>query len=575
VLRQLNHILNSNAFQNAARLRAFLSFVVNESLSGRQAAIKEYTIGREVCGRSVSFDPKADPIVRVDANRLRSRLDVYYETEGARDSIRITLPKGTYVPVFKECAAPKTEAGQNSLAVLPFVNLGPAGEHDYFADSLTEELIHSLARLGGIRVIARSSVFFFKGRAENARDIGVRLNVDHLLEGSIRVSGERLRIAAQLTDVHRGWLLWSDKFECVWHNVFTVQDEIVASITDALRIRLTGESGSALFAHVTENVEAYAEYLRGRYFWNQRTPESLCASIRCYEQALGHDPQCAPAYSGIADSLMVMALNDQEPTLTLMPRARAAVHKAIEVRPGWPEALASRGSVRSVFDWDWQGGARDFEEAIRRNPGASHAHYLYVIVNLTPCGRWTEAIAALQSALRLDPVSSVLWRDLGLLHFMRRAWRDAEQAWSHAESLTPGFRGCLYWRARLAIETGRFCEAIAMLEARRAASPDNTRLLATTAYALARRGAIDEAQSILKHLTERARKGRVPALDFAVVFLGLCQPEQALDWLERACEERTAALYQFAVDPQFDSLRGQPRAEALRLALGLPLVIPG
>jgi tetratricopeptide (TPR) repeat protein len=238
-----------------------------------------------------------------------------------------------------------------------------------------------------------------------------------------------------------------------------------------------------------------------------------------------------------------MALNDQERTLIVMPRARAAAHKALEVRPRWPEALASLGCVKSVFDWDWQGGARDLEEATRRHPGAPNAHYLYGIVNLTPCGRWKEAIASVRAALRLDPVSPVLWRDFGLLHFMRRAWDEAEQAWREAEALSPGFRGCLYWRARLAIEAGRFDEAIALLEARRAAGSDNTRLLATKAYALARCGATDEVHSILSQLTARAQEGRVSPLDFATIWLGLQQPEQALDWLEKACEERAAALY--------------------------------
>jgi serine/threonine-protein kinase len=575
VLQQLDRIVDSGAFRNAGRLRAFLRFVVEETLAGRQGEIKEYPIAVVVCGRPPSFDPKLDPIVRVDATRLRSRLATYYQTEGTADEIRIELPKGSYVPSFAQVALAPAGHRMLSLAVLPFVNLSPDRERDDLVDSLTEELIHALVRLEGLRVIARSSVFQFKGRSEDGREIGRRLNVDYVLEGSARVAGGRLRITAQLIDVAHGWLLWSEKYECAWENVFAVQDEIAASITDALKIRLTGAVGPAVFTHATGNADAYADYLRGRHYWNQRTPEALAASIRCYEQALARDPCCAPAHAGIADALMVMALNDQEPTLAVMPRARASARKALELRPSWPEALASLGCVKSIFDWDWEDGARDLEESIRRQPGSPTAHYLYGIVNLAPCGRWMEAIRSLQAALRLDPVSPILLRDLGLVHFMRRAWDEAEAAWREAEELAPGFHGCLYWRGRLEIERGNFDGAIAALEARAAAGAANTRVLATLAYAWARSGAAERATAILENLEARAKGRRVPPLDFATVRLGLGQWEQALDWLEKACEERTAALYQFGIDPIYDPIRTHPRAEVLRLAMGLRRITPG
>jgi serine/threonine-protein kinase len=308
VRRQLDRILASRVFANAERLRAFLRFVVDETLAHRGDALKEYSIARAVCGRPTSFDPKQDPIVRVDANRLRSRLDSYYSTEGVGDPVRIELPKGAYVPVFS--AAP-ARAGQpqhpTSLAVLPFVNLGAPGEQDYFGDSLTDELIHSLSRLPGLRLIARSSAFQFKNRPEDARTIGARLNVQQVLEGSVRLAGRRLRITAQLIEVAQGWLLWSEKYECPWASVFAVQDEITASITDALRIHLSEETAPTLFHHVTDDADAYADYLRGRYLCNQRTAEGLLRSIEHHERALARDPNCAPAYIGIADALLVMA----------------------------------------------------------------------------------------------------------------------------------------------------------------------------------------------------------------------------------------------------------------------------
>ncbi len=575
VRRQLDRIVGSAAFRSAERLRGFLRFVVEETLAGRRDGIKEYAIALAVCARPASFDPRADPIVRVDGARLRSRLRTYYETEGAHDEILIELPKGAYVPSFSRNHRPagvREERAPIPLAVLPFVSLSPLPDHDWLGESLAEGLIHSLARLDQLHVIARSSVAHCRSRSEDGRRIGRRLHVAYVVEGSVRIADGRLRITAQLIDVPHGWLVWSEKYECPWENVFAVQDEMVASLTDALKIRLTGESTPGIFAHATDDPEAYADYLRGRYYWNQRTPEALAASLRCYEQALSRDPGCASAYAGIADTLMVMALNDQEPTLAVMPRARASAHKAIELRPGSPEALVSLGCVRSIFDWDWEGGARDFEEAIRRQPGSPTAHYLYAVVNQAPRARWAAALAAMQAALRLDPASPVLLRDLGIIHFMRRAWADAAAAWDQAEVLAPAYRGCLFWRARVALATGEPGSAVAALEARIAAGPANTRLLATMACARAGRGERDRALEIGEELAARARHGRVPPLDFATLCLGLEQWDEALDWLEKACEERAAPLYQFGVDPIYDPIRGHHRAEALRLALGLRLV---
>ncbi len=571
ILSQLDRIVDSQAFRNAGRLRAFLRFVVERTLAGRQDEIKEYSVGVEVCGRPSSFDPKTDPIVRVDAVRLRSRLETYYGTEGAADEVRIVLPKGAYVPTFRQAVRGRAaEHEVKTLAVLPFVNLSPPGEQEALADSFTEELIHSLSRLEQLHVIARSSVFQFKGRSEDGREIGRALGADHVLEGNLRVAGGRLRITAQLIDSGHGWVVWSEKYECAWENVFSVQDEIVASITDALRIRLAGETGSAIFTHVTNDAEAYADYLRGRYYWNQRTPEALRTSILCYERALQRDPDCAPVHAGIADTLTVMALNDQEPTLKVMPRARSSARKALELRPGWPEGLASLGCVKSIFDWNWEGGARDLEEAIRRQPGSPTAHYLFAIISLAPRGLWREAIAAMHAALRLDPVSPLLLRDLGMIHFLRGAWDDAAAAWREAEQLAPAFRGCLFWRARMAIEMGRCDEAIAALERRLESGPANTRVLATMAYAWARSNDQGNARRILDDLTARSAMGRVPPLDFATAWLGLGNWDQALQWLEKACEERAAPLYQFGVDPIYDPIRAHPRGEALRLAMGLP-----
>jgi serine/threonine-protein kinase len=572
---QLERILASRTFSHAQRLRTMLRFLVERTLDGRGEELKESVIGHEVCGRPASFDPKADPIVRVDANRLRSRLATYYETEGAVEVVRISLPKGSYVPAFGSAGGGDTSSSQEdygAIAVLPFVNLSGVADQEFFSDSLTEQIIHRLSRLSGLRVIARSSVFQFKGRTADVRTAGKQLRVDYILDGSVRVVDGNLRITVEMSDVRTAYVLWSDRYERPWERILDVEEEIAASVTDALRIRLDRQS-VAVLAHATENAEAYAHYLRGRYLWNQRTPESLEASLLSYEKALANDPQFAAAHAGVADTLLVMALNDQLPTLAARARARSAARQALELQPGSTEALVSVAGTKAVFDWDWEGSERDMQKALQMHPGSAAGHYLYAVLVLQPLGRWTEAHREMELALRLDPVSPVLLRDFGMLQFMQRDWARAEEIFSRLEETAPGFRGALYWRARLCIEQGRCEEAVHLLESRITAGRANTRVTATLAYAWGRAGEARQARKIVDRFVADAVSRRIPPVDLTMAYLAVQRWEEALDWLTKACEERAAVLYQFGIDPLYDPIRRDPRAETVRRSIGLPALI--
>ena len=573
IRQQLDRILASRCFAHAQRLRLMLQFLVTQTLAGNPGDLKESVIGCEVCGRPPSFDTKVDPIVRVDANRLRSRLRAYYEGEGAADPVRVHLPKGTYVPAFEASPGVRSHVAGNdhgAIAVLPLVNLSGMEEQEFFGDSLTEQIIHRLSRVEGLRVIARGSVFQFKGRKLDLRLIGQQLGVDYLLDGSVRVVDRRLRITLQMCDARSGCLLWSERYERSWDRILEIEEEIAAAVTDSLCIRLDAQYTTVL-THTTDNADAYAHYLRGRYFWNQRTPESLEASLDSYAKALEHDSQFTSAHAGIADTLMVMALNDQIGTLAAMARARAAARRAVELSPASPDALVSLAAVKAIFDWDWEGSERLMKRALERHPGSAVAHYLHAILVLQPQGRWEEASREMELAERLDPVSPVLLRDTGMLHFMRRDWESARLAYGRLEMLAPGFRGGLYWRARLAIEQGLFDEALQLLDMRVGAGRSNSRVTATIGYAWARSGRREDARGMLSELMHgKGWHGRVPPLDFALLYLGLEEYDEALQWLAKACEERAAPLYQFAVDPAYDCIRADARAQALRLAIGLP-----
>lgn len=567
VREHLDQITRSHAFAKAERLRAFLRFVVEETLAGRQGDIKEYSIAIEVCGRPTNFDARIDPIVRVDANRLRARLEAYYRLEGRDDAIRIHLPKGSYIPGFTSVAPSVTRSRAASLAVLPFINLGPQGDDDSFADGLSEELIHQLSRIPELRVIARTSAFQYRGKGGDVRRIAAELRVAYIVEGSVRSAANQIRVTVQLTEVEECSIRWSNSYERQLIDVLSVQDDICRNIASALEVQLVRPAAPP--QHIRREPRAHIEYLKGRHFWNRRTADSLAQSLEHYRRAIELDPHYAPAHCGIADTLVVQALNELVDARSAQPKARAHAEQAVQLAPDLAEALTSSATVASIFEWDWMKGDRLFRRAIEINPNVSLGHYLYAIVNLAPRARWDEALIAMDRALELDPVSPVLHRDLGIVHYLHGEYRDAEEALRSACTLDPGFRGSLFWLGRTLAEQGRLEEALEMFEARLSAPAANTRVLAAVVHTLGLMGRRTEALQRFAHLEQERAAGGVPALNMAIAHLGLAQYDEALGKLEQAHAERAVALYQIGVDPIYRPVRDSRRFQAILLEMQL------
>ena len=514
----VERIVTSAAFARANRLQAFLRFIVDKTLAGDQDDIKEYSIALDVCGRSPSFDAKVDPIVRVDANRLRARLEAYYALEGRDDALRIQLPKGTYVPLISAAGTPQGPSRRASaVAVLPFVDLGPQREDHSFVDGLTEELIHQLSRNPELRIIARTSAFQYRGTGLDLRRVAADLGVDHIVEGSVRWAGDEIRVTVQLTEIAGLSVCWSGRYERHLSDVFAVQDDICRNVTSSLRVQLIDPARRNPRGSV--DPRAHIEYLKGRHFWNRRTADSLGRSIGHFRQALAVDPQFAPAHCGLADTLLVQALNEQVEAGAALVEARAHARCATDLAPDLAEALTSSAAVASVLEWKWMEGETLFARAVDLNPGLAIAHYLLAIVNLAPRGRWDDALIAMDRALELDPVSPVLHRDLGILHYLRGEYRDAEEALRAATALDPAFRGSLFWLGRTLAEQERFDEALQMFTARWDEPAANTRVLASLVHTL---GAMGRRAEALKRFDElrRPRPARVPPLNLAIAYLG-------------------------------------------------------
>ena len=557
----LSRIEHSASFARADRLRAFLRFVVERTLEGQLDTIKEYTIATEVCGRDPTFDPKADPIVRVDANRLRARLDAYYRLEGREDRVRIQLRKGTYVPAFTLSESSNTQQQGAALVVLPFVDLGSPHNDESFAEGLTEELIHQLSRHPRLRVIARTSAFQYRGKAADVRRIAENLGVGYAVEGSVRWAGDQIRVTVQLTDVTSCTVSWSGGYERQLSHVFAVQNDICRNIARALEMQLADSDADGLTGAV--DPKAHVEYLKGRHFWNRRTRDSLVQALGHFRNALALDPEYAPAHCGIVDALLVRALNEQIEAADALEQARVHARRAIDLAPTLPEALASAAAFRSVLEWEWAEGDRLFRQALEIKPGFSLAHYLHAIVNLAPRARWDEALIAMDRALELDPVSPVLHRDLGIVHYLRGGFHEAEAALREAERLDPSFRGSLFWLGRTFAEQGRHDDALRMFRARWDEPGANTRVLASLVHTLGIMGRRREALERFAHLEQEAARRHVPSLNLAIAQLGLGRKEEAIALLERAHGERSVPLYQLAVDPVYRPVRNTPRVQAI------------
>jgi TolB-like protein/Tfp pilus assembly protein PilF len=446
-----------------------------------------------------------------------------------------------------------------SIAVLPFVSIGTFTDQDYLCEGLAEEIINALTQIKEFLVVARGSAFSFRGKDVDAREIGRRLNVDTILEGSIQKVGDRLRVTAQLVDAGNGFQFWSQRFDRQMTDVFGIQDEITLAIVMQLKVELLAKERAAVLPRKRENLESYNLYLKGRFYWAQR-PQGIAKAIEYFERAIEKEPNSARAHAGLADCYATLGSweNGTLPPIEAMTKAHAAASKALALDSRLAEAQTTLAYRTTHYDWEWAAAEAQFKRAFELNPNYAVCHHWYSHF-LMAVGRTEESLTASRRCLELDPLDLVINVHMAWHYLFAHQYEQAiEQCWRtsdlHPNSFWPA------WFFGLAYEQqGQVGRAVEELQIAVKKSGDVTFASAALGHLYGSVGKTAEARAIFDELTTRAARGWVPSYDIALVCSGLGWKDQAFGYLSRAYQERSGWITYMNIDPRLDPLRTDPR----------------
>jgi len=450
-----------------------------------------------------------------------------------------------------------------AIAVLPFANVSTDPDSEYFSDGLTEELIHEMTRVQGLKVVAWNSAAQLRGREHDIRAIGEQLQVHAVLMGSVRKAGERVRIAARLVETATGYYLWSETYDRWIQDLFAIQEEIARSIAQTLIRTLADRRAPAVSSRQPGNLEAYTLYLKGRYFWNSRTPEGLRKGIECFEQAIAADEGSALAHAGLADAYCLLADYGLMHPREAMPRARSAALKALDLDSRSAEAHASYALIRSLYDREWEEAEAFYRRALELNPSYATAHHWFAVDYLGMQGRFDEALREIEAARQLDPLSMIILEGKPYLLMLAHRYDEAIDDCRELARLDPTYYKFYTAMGRAYTQKGDYAEAVAMLQKGRSMAGDLPNILGALGQTYALAGQPTEARRLLEELTRQSTQKYVPSSSFALIHVGLGEKDEALGWLEKGVEQRELPLSSLKVHPAYDSLRGEPRFAAL------------
>ena len=457
---------------------------------------------------------------------------------------------------------PRITTSFHSIAVLPLENLSGDPSQEYFADGITDALITQLAKLHGLRVISRTSIMQYKSLRKPLPDIARDLSVDAVVEGSVSRSGNHVRVTAQLVDAHADRHLWAEEYDRDLREILSLQSELARDIAEKVRANISSEEQLLMARAGTVEPAAYESYLRGRSFWNQRTPAGLKQSIIHFQHAIELDPRYAEAYSGLADAYTALGYTSYWAPKDSFPKAREFANKALQIDSSLAEARASLAYVKLYYDWDWKGAEEELQRAIAVNPNYATAHHWYSVL-LTARGRHDEALSEIGRAHELDPLSVPINTDIGFeLYYARRY----EEAISHLRSVlqtSPKFPLAHLWLGRAYEQKGMYPEAITEFEQAGTALKDWPVIIAAAGHAYGQWGHKSDATAALRRMNELTNEEYVTPYGIALIFAGMNDKEHAIQWLQNAYEDRSHWLVWLNLDPRFDNVRTDPRFQEL------------
>jgi TolB-like protein/DNA-binding winged helix-turn-helix (wHTH) protein/Tfp pilus assembly protein PilF len=475
---------------------------------------------------------------------------------------------GSRLRTHPQTAVAQTAVGRVMLAVLPFKNLTGDAAQDYFSDGLTEEMIAQLGNLDPphLGVIARTSVMHYKGSNEKLDQIGSELRVQYVLEGSVRRSSDKIRITAQLIQIRDQTHVWARQYDRELSDLLALQGEIAQEVAEEIPLGFT-DPKAAISAHQPllgpQAYEAYDLYLKGRYFWNKRTPRGFQQAIECFQRSIAKDPKYARAYAGLADTYALLSGYTLTPQTESMPKARAAALKALELDESLAEAHTSLALITENYDWDWKTAEKEYRRAIELNPNYATAHHWYAEF-LSWEGRFDEAFAESERARQLDPLSLIIAADNAAILFYSRQYDRAIAQCRSVQEMEPNFP-----RAHLVVgayvEKGQFANALADLDK----WEDAAWTLSWRIYIYGRHGQQPQARRALEKLHQLNRREYISPDAFLWAYLGMGNKDEAFAWFERAYADHSNSLISLKVNPAYDPLRSDPRFQDLMRRVGL------
>jgi TolB-like protein/DNA-binding winged helix-turn-helix (wHTH) protein/Tfp pilus assembly protein PilF len=457
----------------------------------------------------------------------------------------------------------------HSLAVLPLESLSNDASQDYFADGMTDELISDLGQISALRVISRTSVMAYKHVRKPLPQIARELNVDAIVEGTVLRSGDQVRITAQLIDAAADKHLWSQSYEGELKDTLALQNQVARSIADQIRINLNPQEQVALKTAKVVNPEAYESYLKGRYFWNKRTPDGLKVALAYFNQAIDEDPNYAQAYSGLADTYALLG-DWQYGVMTpkeALPKAKAAAVKALELDSTLSEAHNSLAFCFDAFDWDLESAGKEFQRSIELNPGYATAHHWYAW-HLSLLGRYDNAIEEMRKAKSLDPLSLIINADLAELLVIAHFYDESIIQSRKTIEMDPNFALARNQLAQAYLQKHMNTEAIVELQKAVELSAGCPACIANLARAYAASGRTSDALKQLSELKNHSNGGYSDAAEVSMVYAALGDKDQAMHWLEIGYEQRFNPGV--LLRPGFDPLRSDPRFQNLVRRIGFP-----